>query len=98
MTHCTLFDNDIVLCTVLGSNLRNGNFVQGHKDYYVTWSTDGSAYQDGSNIIYNETYYLITDTYSSDYTYNRLTVIDTLSPNTYARDLLADYIAAGNWA
>lgn len=92
------FDNDIVLCSVSGYNLRNGNFIKGHKDYYNTWTTYGATYQDGTNIDNYQTYYLITDTYSSDYSYNHLTVIDTLSPNTYARDLLADYIAAGNWA
>ena len=44
----------------------------------------------------NGTYYVVTDSYTSGYAYNNLTVIDTYTEGVYARDLLADHIAAGN--
>lgn len=40
-------------------------------------------------------YYVVTDRYSADYSYNNMTVIDTYSQNIFARDLVAEYIAAG---
>ena len=91
------FDNEIVLCSVKGSDLQGSNFVNGSNDnYYLTWTSYGNEVR--FNINYSQTYYLISDTYSSDYSYNHLTVIDTLEVGLYARDLLKNYIAAGNWA
>ena len=90
------FDNDIVLCSIMGANLRNTSFVTGSSTYFTTWSSYGTSIKDNINNF--DTYYLVTDTYSSDYKYNNLTVIDVLDENgRYARDLLADYIRAGNW-
>lgn len=90
------FDNDIVLCSVSGYNLKNSQFVTGASNYFVTWSEYGTSIKDSLDD--TATYYLVTDTYSSDYTYNHLTVIDTLAKEKYARDLLADFIKAGGWA
>ena len=91
------FDNEIVLCSVKGSDLQGSNFVNGSNDnYYLTWTSYGNEVR--FNINYSQTYYLISDTYSSDYSYNHLTVIDTLEVGLYARDLLKNYVAAGNWA
>ena len=93
------FDNAIVLCSITGNNFRNSNFIKGNSNYYMTWTDYGSGFRDDPYEIDNfTTYYLVTDTYSSDYAYNRLTVVDVLDENTFARDLLADYISAGNWA
>ena len=90
------FDNNIVLCSIMGYNLRNSYFIKYNSNYYLTWTEYG---EQAKETIYNyDTYYLITDTYSSDYANNHLTVIDTLEEGVYARDLLKDYIAAGNWA
>jgi hypothetical protein len=47
------------------------------------------------NIDPNATYYVIMDTWSSDYKYNKATTIDRYGEGIYARDLLADYIARG---
>ena len=90
------FDNDIVLCSVMGSDFRDSNFVRGYTNYYMSWSDYGNQIK--TEIDNFTTYYLVTDTYSSDYYFNHLTVVDVLDTNgRYARDLLADYIAAGNW-
>ena len=90
------FDNDIVLCSVKGSNFKNTQYITGSSNYFVTWTDYGNSIK--NNINDNATYYLVTDTYGSDYKYNYLTVIDTLEVGgSFARDLLADYIRAGNW-
>lgn len=91
------FNNDVVLCSVSGADLKNTSFINYHKDYYLTWSDYGNSIKD--SIDDNTTYYLVTDTYNSDYNPNHLTVIDRLSTGgKFARDLLADYIKAGNYA
>ena len=103
------FDNDVVLCSVLGSDLRTTQFIRGSSNYFVDWTSYGESIK--NDIQNSETYYLVTDTYSSDYymdpTPNEsgythycpsMVVIDALQfGGRYARDLLADYIAEGNW-
>ena len=89
------FDNTIVLCSVPGYRLIDSQFMTGGSSYYTTWSSYGNQVKD--NIYSYETYYLVTDTFSSDYSWNYLTVVDTLEPKIYARDLLADYIRTGAW-
>ena len=39
---------------------------------------------------------MVTDSYTADYAYNHMTVIDTYDEKTFARDLVAEYIAAGS--
>lgn len=90
------FDNEIVLCSIRGSDLANTQFITGADTYFVTWSDYGNTMK--NNINYSSTYYLITDTYSSDYSYNHLTVVDTYDVGVYARDLLAIFIQNGGWA
>ena len=90
------FDNDIVLCSIRGSDLANTQFITGADTYFVDWTDYGTSIK--NNIDYSSTYYLITDTYSSDYSYNHLTVVDTYDVGVYARDLLAIFIQNGGWA
>lgn len=87
------FDNEIVLCSVSGNKLDNQFVHSTNENYFIALSAYGQTIQDEIKPL--DTYYLITDTYSSDYSYNGLTVIDTYKPQTYARDLLADYIKSG---
>lgn len=89
------FNNDIVLCSVTGANLKKTAFYTGkNSNYYVTWSKDGAKLKD--NIVDDEIYYLVTDTYNSDYKSNNLTVIDHLEfGGKYARDLIAEFIRNG---
>lgn len=94
VTNCFPFDNEIVLCSTTGSQLTDSQFVDGSNyNYYVTWSDESIKY----NLNSSTTYYLVTDTYTSDFYRNKLTVIDYYEPGTFARDLLADYIREGNW-
>jgi 2',3'-cyclic-nucleotide 2'-phosphodiesterase/3'-nucleotidase len=88
------FDNEIVLCSIKGSDLRRRYFQ--NSSYYMYYSDYGNSVK--SNLDVNKTYYIITDTYNSSYASNRLTVVATLGNNVYARDLVADYVKAGKLA
>lgn len=90
------FDNEIVLCSVKGSDLRNTQYITGASTYFVSWSEYGTSVKD--NLEDNTTYYLVSDTYGSDYAPNHLTVVDTLETGIYARDLLMRFIKNGGWA
>lgn len=90
------FDNELVLCSIKGRELSS-KFINTTNDNYYIYC---GAYGDGikNNINYNATYYLITDSYSAYYAPNKLTVIEKYDSKTFARDLLANYIKAGNWS
>lgn len=83
------FDNSLVLCQVTGQQLRNK--LIGASKYFC-------AFDDSlrSSIVDDQLYYIVTDTYTSFYKNNMFTEVARLE-NCYARDLLGDYIAAGNW-
>lgn len=83
------FDNDLVLCKVTGKQL-NRVFIHSNNDRYHC------AYDPDLVVDENETYYVVTDTYTSFYRYNMFPEVRRLE-NYYARDLLRDYIADGIW-
>ena len=82
------FDNEIVLGKVNGSALRNLL----SKTNYVNYATISS-----NEIVDSKDYYIIVDSYSSTYKYNNITEVARLGSGTYARDLLAEFVAAGGW-
>ncbi len=84
------FDNQIVLCSIKGSDLLR-NFVGTSRENYFIHLGELPAKVDP-----NGTYYIVTDTYCSSYAPNNLTLVAEYEPGIYARDLLADYIAQGN--
>lgn len=84
------FDNDIVLCSIRGSDLLSKFINTSNSKYYIS-NTYGT-------IDPNATYYVVVDTYTADYSYNNLTIVETYTPGIYTRDLLADYVAAGGLA
>ena len=83
------FDNKIVLCKIQGKYLDSRFFSTNNSDYYIHYESYGSSVK--SNIKYNETYYIVTDTYCSQYAPNKLTVVETFDDFTFARDLVAEY-------
>lgn len=85
------FDNELVLCSVKGSDLLN-KFINSKNDNYFI------ARSDNRQIDPNGTYYIIVDSYTSTYAPNRLTEIARFGAPVYARDLLAEYITAGGLA
>ena len=99
VTYATLqsifpFDNDLVLCSIKGRDLIS-RFIQTSNNNYYIYMGGKSESEVVKSIDPNGTYYIITDTYCSGYAPNKLTVVEKYTPGIYARDLLADYIAAG---
>ncbi len=84
------FDNKIMLCKISGRNLLD-KFYNNSKYYYYS---ELSA----RDINPNAQYYIIADTWTSGYAWVNCTEIACYGENIFARDLLADYIEAGNWA
>lgn len=86
------FDNEIVLCSISGSNLKSRFINTTNEDYFISVSDYGNGL---SSINDSDTYYVIVDSYTASYAPNRLTVIDTYDSITFARDLLAEYTKGG---
>ena len=89
------FDNELVLCSIKGRDLVNKFLQTSNSSYFIYCGEYGNSIK--NNVDLNATYYLITDTYSSSYAPNRLTEIARYDANVFARDLLAEYIKAGNF-
>lgn len=87
------FDNQIVLCSIKGSDLKRRFIETTNKNYYVYYERADII----SNIDDNKIYYIVTDTYCSSYEANRLTEIERYDENIFARDLVADFIRCGGW-
>ena len=90
------FDNQLVLCSIKGKYLKSKFFETTNSDYYIAYGDYGSSVK--NNIDANATYYVIVDSYTSSYAPNNLTVVETLNEETFARDLLAEYIKNGGWS
>lgn len=86
------FDNKIVLCSIKGSDLLSKFYNTTNSAYHIYY--EGVTADD---IDPNATYYIITDTYTSTYSWNNITEIEYYDENTFGRDLLAAYIKSGNW-
>lgn len=87
------FDNELVLCSIKGSDLKSKFFNTTNQDYHIYYGSYGAEVR--NNIQSNKTYYVVVDSYTSTYKANRLTEIKRLGPDIYARDLLAQYIMDG---
>ena len=87
------FDNKITLCSIRGRDLISRFLENDHSAYHIQLTPYGQSIRD--NIDPDGIYYVVTDTYSADYSYNNLTVIHTDDRQIFARDLVAEYIAAG---
>ena len=82
------FDNDLVLCSISGSDLKS-KFLNSTNSSYHIYSSITS-----SQVVNSNTYYILTDSYTSDYSTNNLTVITnyTATNSLYPRDLVAKYL------
>ncbi len=87
------FDNALVLCSIKGADLQSRFLESDNSSYFIHCGDYGEEIR--NEIDPNAVYYLVTDTYTSTYAPNRLTEIERLSGEIYARDLVADYIRAG---
>lgn len=87
------FDNQLVLCSIKGKELRDKFFETKNDNYFICYGSYGASVR--TSIDPNATYYLVTDSYSSLYAPNKLTEIERYEPDVFARDLVADYIREG---
>lgn len=93
------FDNTIMLCSVKGSDLLYKFFNTKNENYHVSYGSYGSSVkqklENGQGL--NDTYYIVVDSYTSDYAYNNLTVVKSLGPAIFPRDLLASHLLENGW-
>ncbi len=89
------FDNPLVLCSIKGRDLQD-RFFKSQKNYYISYGEYGAQIE--RNVDPNATYYVVVDSYSSQYAPNKLTEIQRYDETTFARDLLAEYIKQGGLA
>lgn len=89
------FDNDIVLCSIRGSDLLSRFINTNNSNYYIS---NGGTSVSGKNIDPDGIYYVVVDTYTASYAPNRLTVVEEYETGVYARDLLADFIMRGGYS
>ena len=87
------FDNELALCKVQGRDLKSKFFESRNSNYFISYGDYGAQLK--NNIDPNATYYIVVDTYTAYYAPNNLEVVKLFGQAVYARDLLADYIAAG---
>jgi len=89
------FDNQLVLCSIKGADLRSKFFETSNRNYYIAYGDYGADVR--LNLDLSATYYIVTDSYSSTYKPNNLTEIERYDETTFARDLLAKYIEKGGF-
>ena len=89
------FNNELVLCSISGANLKSRFLETNNSNYFIGLTDYGKSIQ--NNIVDTQTYYIVVDTYSSTYASNKCTEIERNNQEIYTRDLLADYIKAGNF-
>ena len=85
------FDNEIVLGKINGYYLR---------ERFISYTANYHCFSDlvAPEIVVNQDYYIIVDSYTSTYAPNHITEVARLGSGTYARDLLAEFISAGGWS
>lgn len=84
------FDNDLVLGRISGSDLKSKFINSSNANYHCYYTVSASGISNSSY------YYIVVDSYSSTYAPNNITEVARIS-GTYARDLLAEFVAAGGW-
>ncbi len=89
------FDNQLTLCSIKGRDLIS-KFLSNRDRYYVHCGDYGESVRE--NIDPTATYYIVVDTYTADYQYNNLTILERYDPDVFARDLLADFIKSGGYS
>lgn len=90
------FDNTIQLCSVKGESLYNNFFYTKNSRYHIYYGSYGLQVK--NSIDMNATYYIVVDSYTTQYAPNGLNLIAEYSADIMARDLLESYLKAGNWS
>lgn len=87
------FDNGLYLCSITGSDLKANFLYTDNQNYFICMSDYGASVSISDSL----TYYIITDAYSAFYKPNHLTIVEALSEEVFARDLIAQYIKEGGF-
>lgn len=87
------FDNQLVLCSIRGQDLKEKFFETDHYAYFISYGSYGMQVK--NNIDPNGIYYVVVDSYTSTYGPNKLTEIERYQENVYLRDLFAEYVQMG---
>ncbi len=92
------FDNPIVLCKLSGSRLKSQFINTTNSHYYSYYGTAGEQIK--NNVVNNETYYVIVDTYCANYDYYGMGYLEIVeyydsAKEVFTRDLLAELIEDG---
>ena len=90
------FDNRLTLCSISGRDLSSKFFNTSNSNYFIHYDDYGVSVKE--NLDPNAVYYIIVDSYTASYAPNRLTVVEEFNADVFARDLLAEYIKAGQLA
>ena len=83
------FENPLYLCKIRGSDLKS-KFL--NNSSYVKYSTITS-----SQVKDSQYYYIVADSWTALYAWANCTAVEIYDENTFARDLLAEYIRNGGW-
>ena len=87
------FDNHLVLCSIKGKDLQSRFFHTSNDRYYLGYGDYGKKLK--NDLDPDGTYYVVVDSYTSQYAPNRLTEVARCEEDLFARDLLAEYIRSG---
>jgi len=87
------FDNHLVLCSIKGKDLQSRFFHTSNDRYYLGYGDYGKKLK--NDLDPDGTYYVVVDSYTSQYAPNRLTEVARCEEDLFARDLLAEYIRTG---
>ena len=87
------FNNRITLCKISGRNLLDKFINTSNSDYHCALKDGFTA----ADVDPYGIYYVVVDTYTALYRYNNLTIVAYYDDVTYARDLLADAVARGDF-
>ncbi len=85
------FDNDLLLCSIKGRDLLNKFIHTDNENYFVCCDEELSVL----DVEPEGTYYVVVDSYTYNYKYNNLTLVEEYEKGIYARDLVAQFIKQG---
>ena len=83
------FDNPLYLCKIKGSDLKSRFLNNSDYSKYATISA--------SQVVDSQYYYIVADSWTALYAWARCTTVELYDEDTFARDLLAEYIKNGGW-
>lgn len=88
------FDNRMHLCSIKGSDLL-ARYFQNTSYVYRYDAEIRAKLESGQGL--NDTYYIVTDSYNTDFALNNLTMVEELGDDVFPRTVLIEYIKDGGY-